>query len=51
MTDHIKLGLDMMKFAINHPFKFKNPHIAVYCGLSKVVINFVVEMLNFILLV
>ena len=50
MTDHIRLGLDMTKFAINHPWKFKDPHTAFFCGFSKVVVNFVTELLNYSLL-
>ena len=36
MTDHIAEGLLMMKFAINHPWKFKDPNTAIFCGLSNV---------------
>ena len=50
MTDHIAEGLYMMKFAINHPWKFKDPNTAIFCGLSKVIINFTVETLNYSLL-
>ena len=50
LTDHIYEGLIMMKFAINHPWKFKDPNTAIFCGLSKFLINFIVECLNYSLL-
>ena len=50
MTDHIAEGLLMMKFAINHPWKFKDPNTAIFCGLSKIIINLTVEILNYSLL-
>ena len=50
MCDYIRLGLDMTKFAINHPWKFKDPHTAFFCGFSKCAINFITEILNYSLL-
>ena len=50
MTDNIAEGLLMMKFAINHPWKFKDPNTAIFCGLSNVLIYLTVECLNYSLL-
>ena len=50
MTDYIRLGMEMMKFAMNHPWKFQDPHTAFLCGFMKVLINFIVEMFNYNLL-
>ena len=40
----------MMKFALNHPWKFKDPHTAFACGLGISLLNFVVEFFNYTLL-
>ena len=50
LTDYIRVGLDMMKFAINHPWKFMDPHTAYLCGFMKVNVNFLVALLSYNLL-
>ena len=50
MSDHIRHGLDMMKFSLNHPWKFKDPHTAFFAGFSKAAINIITELLNYSLL-
>ena len=50
LTDSIERGVEMMKFALNHPWKFKDPHTAFYCGFTYSILNYVVEVFNFMLL-
>ena len=47
LTDYIALGLEMMKYAVNHPWKFHDVHTAFGSAASFCLINFVVEALNF----
>ena len=50
MTDYQSLGFEMMKFSLNHPWKFKEPHVAFYCGFSNMFLNWFTEVLNYSLL-
>ena len=40
----------MMKFSINHPWKFKDPHTAFFCGFTNCFLNWVTEVFNYSLL-
>ena len=40
-----------MKYALNHPWKFEYPVLAVFTGFLQVFVAFVIELVNYILVV
>lgn len=40
------MGLDQMKFALNHPYLFKKKKVAVFLGWTNFFVNYFVEQLN-----
>ena len=36
----------MMKYAVNHPWKFRNQHLAFLCGAMQFSITIIVELSN-----
>ena len=39
-----------MKFALNHPWKFERPIVAFFVGFMQTTVVFVIELINYILL-
>ena len=46
-----KQGFKNMKFALNHPWKFEKPVLAYFVGFWQTFVVFVVELINYILVV
>lgn len=46
MTDEVTDGLKMMKYAVNHPYRFTNWRIAFFCGFGQCVSTLGVESAN-----
>ena len=46
-----KQGFKNMKYALNHPWKFERPILAFTVGLWQVTVVFIVELVNFVLVV
>lgn len=51
LQDELRSGLDHMKFALNHDFRFFNYRIAFVSGLMQATMIFVVETVNFICII
>ncbi len=48
LQDEIKQGLDIMKYTLNHTWRFENWHLAFLCGLLQTIVIGLVEIVNFI---
>lgn len=46
LTDDVSLGLKMMKYAVNHPFKFNSCAMAWFCGFMQMTSTLGVELSN-----
>ena len=46
-----KQGYKNMKFALNHPWKFERPVLAYFVGFTQISVVFVIELINYILVV
>jgi len=51
LTHRSKAGLDKMKFALNHSWRFDSVALAWLCGLSQVLITISIEILLYVLVV
>lgn len=50
INNEIKNGLTMMKFAINHPWKFKHHRIAVLAGFLQFSAMFLIALANYLVI-
>lgn len=48
LQDEIKQGLDVMKYTLNHSWRFDNWHLAFLCGFLQTIVIVCVEVVNFI---
>ena len=51
MQDEVKRGLDLMKFALNHPVKFQMPYQAAFIGMLQAVTTLGVESISILVIV
>jgi len=47
MQKEFEQGLNMMKYAANHPWKFRSVSLAFFTGFMQLVISFIIELANF----
>lgn len=47
LQDELKTGLNLMKFSLNHDYRFENYQIAFLAGFMQATMIFVVEVVNF----
>ena len=50
MNNEIFNGLKMIKYSVNHPWKFKNEEIAFLAGFLQVVVMFIITFINYIVI-
>jgi len=50
LQDETKQGLSMMKYALNHPWKFRDYKSAYYVGFSQLFVVMSVEAVNLLIL-
>jgi len=50
MTRELREGMDKMKYATNHSWKFKNSNLAAISGFFQATVNLSVTILNFIII-
>ena len=50
INNEIKNGLNMMKFAVNHPWKFKNHRVAVLVGFLQFSAMFLIALANYMVI-
>ena len=51
LSQETRQGLDMMKYAVNHPYKFRKWYVAYLIGLTQFSVLVTVELVNLIVLV
>ena len=51
VQDRFRQGFRNMKFALNHPWKFEWPILAFFVGFMQTFVMFLIELINYILVV
>ena len=51
MNTELKMGMQKMKFVINHKWKFKEWRKAYLCGLAQVSITIMVTVINYFVII
>ena len=51
LTAELQQGMNMMKYAVNHPWKFVDYRVAYFTGAMQGLIVVVVELVNFVALI
>ena len=50
LSDSLDQGFKMMKYALNHPWKFKNWNVSFFAGLMQALQVVVVEIVNIVVI-
>ena len=51
LSAELRQGMNLMKYAVNHPWKFEDYRVAFFSGFMQTNVVIIVELVNFIALI